>query len=390
MKKLLLCLLLTLILVGCGSGESSKSDIKKPYGYPTKNMMSKMLHVKNTGEDAKSVFGRIVGEININGTSYSRFLVNYADETGLKPVNDPDTDNEMWIALTPEGEIEEIVIAGVNRHNGEAEGTVEPPIKVNIKAPVGEPQTVETTYTGSLPEVSGTHTVSFLGSYTVVSKEESVMTEAGMVHGCTHIKAEGNLTGENLPAIVTGIPLEAELWGHESLGVVKAKVPLLGLDWSHESSWDLEDLGNGYRIIKKSGIVNSRNPNWSLSTFDVAEKLDADKKVHAKMLLEVRWADENLAKNSSLQIDDHPSVNISFTTVWGEFFYNMIESPISIFHPEDNGKGYKFYYAFVDQAAKNEPGDDGIIYSINVTNSGSQEMPDIKATGKIYYHTVNP
>jgi len=64
----------------------------------------------------------------------------------------------------------------------------------------------------------------------------------------------------------------------------------------------------------------------------------------------------------------------------------MTQSSTSIFHPEENGKGYVFWYGYVNQAAKNEAGSNGIAYHITVREDPG--FSAVRATGRIYYKTV--
>jgi hypothetical protein len=64
----------------------------------------------------------------------------------------------------------------------------------------------------------------------------------------------------------------------------------------------------------------------------------------------------------------------------------LLESPISLLHPEENGKGYKFFWAYVDQAAKNEPGSNGISYKVSVTKP--MGAAPIKASARILYNLL--
>src|SRR5690606_14212728 len=114
---------------------------------------------------------------------------------------------------------------------------------------------------------------------------------------------------------------------------------------------------------KGMGVVSPDNRTFRLSTYDRAGEFDADKTVHAKMLLELRWVDEDKART-----DEFPALfSPDFGTVIGMFPASFVSSPISLLHPAENGKGYTFWYAFVDQAAKNEPGEGGIAYHAGVT-----------------------
>ena len=64
-------------------------------------------------------------------------------------------------------------------------------------------------------------------------------------------------------------------------------------------------------------------------------------------------------------------------------------SPISLFHPSENGQGFTYWIAYVDQAAKNEAGGNGIAYHAGVTLPDFVSSP-MRVSGRIVYHLVTP
>jgi len=56
-----------------------------------------------------------------------------------------------------------------------------------------------------------------------------------------------------------------------------------------------------------------------------------------------------------------------FETESGYFPFALVQSPVSIFHPEENKEGFTYWLCHVDEAAKNEPGGNGILHKIKVT-----------------------
>jgi hypothetical protein len=82
-----------------------------------------------------------------------------------------------------------------------------------------------------------------------------------------------------------------------------------------------------------------------------------------------------------------PPVVEQFTTGWGYFPHELVASPVSIFHPEENGKGYTFWYGYADEAAKNEPGDNGILYAIEVRPADYMSNA-VRATARIRYNVI--
>ena len=51
----------------------------------------------------------------------------------------------------------------------------------------------------------------------------------------------------------------------------------------------------------------------------------------------------------------------------------MTPLPVSFFYPEEDGKGYKYWTSYVDEAAKNEE-DQGISYSISADYNGANAV----------------
>jgi hypothetical protein len=142
-----------------------------------------------------------------------------------------------------------------------------------------------------------------------------------------------------------------------------------------------EPDSSGHALVRKVGKVDSAHP-FQISTYDdCGQQFDADKDEHAQMLLELRWDDDAKAKAGAPDTLG-PMLHIKFSTVWGEFFAAPVTMQVSALHPEENGQGFNYLYAFVNQAAKNESSN-GISYNISVrVDSGASP---IRATGRIYY-----
>ena len=127
--------------------------------------------------------------------------------------------------------------------------------------------------------------------------------------------------------------------------------------------------------------VDSARPTFGVDTYDIAGAVDADKTIHARMLIEVRWVDEVKALAELL-----PPVVLDFGTPMGWFPSELVASPVSLFHPDENGRGFHYGVAYVSQAAKNEPGD-GTAYHAKVT------LPDyassaVRVTVRIIYRRL--
>jgi len=143
-----------------------------------------------------------------------------------------------------------------------------------------------------------------------------------------------------------------------------------------------DPLTPGYNAIQKVGLIQPGGETFELSTYGCSGDFSADKMTHAKMLLELRFADEELAKTTT-----QPPVIVSFVTVFGYFPHQLVSSTVSIFHPEENGRGYTYWYALVDQAAKNVAGSDGISYGIEVAPADYMTNA-VRATARIRYMVI--
>jgi hypothetical protein len=140
------------------------------------------------------------------------------------------------------------------------------------------------------------------------------------------------------------------------------EVPDLGFSTALSGEYDCGNpLASDYNTIQKVGVISRENPDFILSNYDCSGEFDADKMRHASMLLELRWADETMAKT-----EEKPDVEIIFEVPLGWFPFQLVESSESIFHPEENGQGFTYWYAYVDEGAKDLPGDNGIYYGIMV------------------------
>ncbi|MBD3343890.1 MAG: hypothetical protein GF401_02365 [Chitinivibrionales bacterium] len=225
-------------------------------------------------------------------------------------------------------------------------------------------------------------------TYTPVEENATAITTLGPLSGCRRIHVEGAATDSWIPAALKGVKISGDGWYHSDMGFVAFDIPLLGIDASLADETDYGDAETGFNVIRKVSSVHP-GETFELSTYERNNELDADKNTHAKMLLEVRWADTTNAK--TMGAPDPLTYPVVFGTVWGTFVDSrwgtpvLVESPVSIFHPEENGKGYTFYYCFVDQAAKNEPGSNGIEYKISVSNNGSNAL---RCTARIGYTII--
>jgi hypothetical protein len=163
---------------------------------------------------------------------------------------------------------------------------------------------------------------------------------------------------------------------------VAFNAPEIGIGTVMTDSSDCGSMdASNYRIIRKNGVVDSSS-SFNLDTYDCdGQKIAADKNTHASMLLELRWVDETQAKT-----DTQPAPKVEFGTTMGYFPNAMAGSPTSIFHPEENGKGFKYWYSYVNQAAKNSPGGNSETYHIKV--GAVAGLSPVRVTARIYYKVL--
>jgi hypothetical protein len=316
----------------------------------------------------------VIGAKTIGGKTYERLAtLNVADST---------QGGEYWINENSDGTVD---FAGFDLHSTLASVLLPPsslvldtPVSVKLDAPLGQAQTVA--LSGTLtPAGSSTGTpLQATGQYTLVEKDVVVQTDMGPVAGCSHYGGSASSASDAVPAVFRGLTVRADLWYHPSFGVVAFKAPDLGLETRMKDSNDCGTPdASGHVVIRKVAVVDTTQSSFELSSYGCSGSFDADKNTHAKMLLELRWLDETKAKSTT-----QPTPSYQFQTVFGYFPSMILQSPVSILHPEENGNGFVYWIAYVDQAAKNEAGSNGISYGIRVTASGTDP---VRASARIYY-----
>ena len=150
-----------------------------------------------------------------------------------------------------------------------------------------------------------------------------------------------------------------------------------------EGLWAWESCLDGRRILQGEGLTGKAAPTFTLSTYDERQTFDADKNFRARMRIEVRWSDESKAK-SGLK----PGTRIEFATAFGTFPDNGLEpTEISTLRPDENDRGYRFWFITVEQAAKNESGNP-ILYSIKA-DAGPGDA-EVVVRDRINYVPYNP
>lgn len=365
-------------LVACGGGAP---DPHYPYGSFDETVVGTMTGTLPLLGEGTYQAG-VVGETEIGGRTYSVYLVGHDIPQG-----------EVLTAATPgtAGYVrglgtDTLTLGGIISDFG-LEGIADPPIKVDLNPPVGVVQTLTTSANITTTTDPVGRPATFEATYTLVEDNVTMSTaHFGTVTGVRHFQGTVAISGEAIPAAFTSAPADIDVWYHPTLGVVDVKSPSLGIDLSQEAQmgWTEPDAG-GVTVGRMLAVLDPTNLNAGISTYDRAQAADADMCVHTKMLAEVRWANESDAL--TLGEPDPTLFEAHFEGGWGQFCWGacpLVESSISYFHPEENGKGYRFWYVYVDEALKNEyveGGDKGSIYSISFFTDAS--LPPIRVTARI-------
>lgn len=227
---------------------------------------------------------------------------------------------------------------------------------IDMEGPIGQPQTA--TLGGELtlgdPSISEELYLPFDITATVLETDVVAPAPMGDVPGCRH--ASVSASSGDLSA--TG-----EVWTRDDVGFVHGFV---------DTTWGRFDLGElGYkgfddvgdrRVIQAEGVVQLGRP-FSLSTYDIDGDFLADKDTHAQMWLEMRWANAERART-----EEQPLLSYQFGTVLGTYPAEIQRSDVSLLHASES-EGFVYWYALVDQAAKNEA-DNGIAYQVSAWNDG--------------------
>jgi len=375
-------LCLAVALVGCGGGSSGSSfdGEHAPYGpktattrlHSTVTVSNPLLPNISVAQDTA-----VVGQKTIGGVAYDRLATTRSD--------DPSKGGEYWIKENADGTLDFAGYLNSDLLGGVVPGastTFDKPIKVNLNPPIGQPQSLAASGTVALAGAAAPSPATFNGQYTLLEKEATAATGLGPVSGCNHYQGNATSTSPEIPTALKGAAPTADLWYHPSYGVVAFNAPTLGVGTSMTGTDDCGSVdASDYRIIRKMGVVDA-STSFDLDTYICdGNQFAADKNTHASMLLELRWVDETTAMG-----DVQPAPVVEFGTGWGTFPQAMNEMPASVFHPEESSKGFKYWYSYVNQAAKNEPGDNSTSYHIKVT--GVAGLAPVRVTARIYYKVL--
>jgi hypothetical protein len=256
--------------------------------------------------------------------------------------------------------------------------TLSDPLSINMdEMATGETRTavINTTIAGLDIPVSVT--------YGPEEEDVSLDIARGHIVGCRRFHVSGQFESTGLP--LSGELIEGDGYYHPTLGLVGWSVPSLGIGLTMSASSNYGTATEGWNVIQKTQVLTATVGSFSLSTYDRAGQYDADKNTHAKMLLELRWADE--ANATTLDAPHELMAPVTFGTFGGMFYFahEMVETSASVFFPEENGNGFRYWYGFVSQGAKNQEAN-GISYDIIVDKDSS--LPDLRVTGRIGYNIL--
>ena len=145
------------------------------------------------------------------------------------------------------------------------------------------------------------------------------------------------------------------------------------------------DNADGTRTLYGETVLDPLNPVVEVNSYELANEFDADKNVHAKMVVAVRWADGARARTNEI-----PPVYEEFGTAMGYFPSYLSEVAVSPLHAGESDEGYVWWVAAVDQAAKNEPGD-GTSYYAKATYDptyGAADGAPVRAAVSLTYRPL--
>lgn len=356
------------------------SGTKPVFSPPPKGTTLTVREVKAGGEQGGARPMKFEGERVIQGRKFQQLQVGHLERV--------EPDGERWFV---EFEGDTVVFGGGEMFYPSSPDptipgvtvTVAQPIVLNLAPPVGEPQTVRVTgqvIIGDPADPGLVVDVDEDATWILVSEDEVVATEMGDMAGARRY---------HIDARPMDMEVSADVWLVDEIGVVKAE----GTLGTMEGGMSLESIAvaaaakKGFATIGAQQLVGAGRTEFRLSTYDVAGKSDADKDVHAKMFLEVRWADDARA-----QTDDRPPIVQEFGTGWGWYPSMLAMTKTSFFHTAESLSGdYRYWIAVVDQAAKNETYNP-ISYHVSATwqPGTASEAADVRVSARILYKVYEP
>lgn len=376
------------LAAACGPDEGGTPDPRKPYGPLNETTVAQVTGTMPLMDPATKYDFGVVGHQQVAGRDYAVWKFGHDVPQGAKL----DASTPGTVVYVDGIGTDRLSLGGFLGEFG-LSATLQTPVVLEVHPPVGKQLTATATALVTSPGDPTGKTATLSVTYSLVEDDVTVTTRnLGDVSGCRHFQGTFTVDGAALPAFLQGKTGSGDIWYHPGFGVVDARSPDLGFDLGMEGENDWSEPVDGAAVGRLMTVLDGQRTEVAMSTYDRAGAYDADMCVHCKMLVEVRWADETDAKTR-----DQPDPTLfraQFDGGMGTFCWGgcpLVESPVSIFHPEDNGKGYRFWYAYVSEALKNEVrpgGSTGSAYSIRVSKDGS--LPPIRVTARIAYSLVSP
>jgi len=365
------------------SGDETAADVRSPFG-PVTTTTTFGIGGNVPNYETTPFLGGVVGEKVIAGKSFHRFRVGY-DVTTVTDLGKPDAKaTEVWFGKPDK---DTVVVAGFQEHGGTT-FTLDTPVTFNLLPPVGETKTLVVQGMATSPDKPTPAAATVTAVATLTDPDVEVDTRMGHLTHCRRYDGSLTISGPGAPAIVQDLPITVQVWYHPDLGIVAGNLPDLGMDMGLTNESDYGDVTatSGSNTIRKVGNLTGTTTSFNLSTYDRRQEYDATKFEHAKMFVELRWAND--ADALTLGAPSAPSVQFELGDMFGVFLSSgwgstLTQSPLSIFHPEENGKGYKYWYAYASEADRYQPGADGIEYHVSVTKDAS--VPALRVTARIAY-----
>ena len=370
---------LALLFFSLGCGKDGETTIEYPFNPGIKTTTVTYDMQRFSGETTL-VSIKWAGEQRFQDKKWDDFQVTYPIEKG-------DVKVDIFGHITEAGYI---TVAGYKfdyppgATNTDYTVVLDKPESLDTQAiPLGKQQT--RTFSGTLDRADNAQPIkaTILAHYTKTDDNATVDCRLGTVSGVKVFTGDVSiLEGEGWDLLdkFKGMKVTGKVWYHPQLGVLNVDVDGWPIGAAFTGEQDCGDPdADDYKTIQKTGVLSTQDPKFTLSSYDCDKQLDADKMRHAQMLLELRWADKTKAATQN-----KPMVDVQFGTAFGYFPSNLTASPVSIFYPEENSQGYTYWYAFVNQGAKNEPGDNGILYKIDVSFPDFMSSP-VRVTARIRY-----
>lgn len=374
-RREVLASLAVVAVAGCGT---SNTEVKAPLPDWNASIANGYYRILPDGTTARYVTHR-VGVQAVGASTYGRYRM-------VRAGNAVETGAELWMEPDPETSTKVTIAGGAYSSEtaptlglpGAGTATLDAPVTVDLAAPAGTPQPFAVTAQVAIGSKPETVPVSASGNYTVAETDVTVETSAGIIGGCTRLTVDATvpLLFGDAPA-----PLRAQIWVSKSMGVVKAQLddPLAGFGVGVLESRGWHDLGDDYASVEAVGVIGSGESRFELSSTEGgAGGLEADKETHAALLVEMRWVDDATAKTTA-----QPYAAVELGTLLGVFPAQVVQSSASFLHPDEAGKGYVYWIAYANEAAKNEPGSNGIAYHTKVDYDTS--LSPVRVSSRIIY-----